>query len=138
MPQVSIAAAADHFGAVHAVAEVFVVGDSGLVYRRPVAGPAATGVKLGVAVEQRRIAADAVVYTRLALQMVLAGKGAFSAPKAAYLVLRFGELSAPVLIRFAHFVHCFLREVCRTGFLRRIRSRMMLALLSQSQPISHH
>src|SRR5690606_4451640 len=104
----------------------------------PVAGPAAAGVELGVGVEQGSIAADAVIGARGTLAVILAGKGPFGSLQPTDLKPGLGQLFTPAQSAFFQFAHIFLREVWRPGFLRRRRSRMMLALLSQSQPTSHH
>src|SRR5690606_20056378 len=97
--EVGVAAGTEHFGAVHAVTVVLGGGDGIVVHRRVVAGPATAGIELGVGIEQRCIAAYAVVLTRFTLEVILAGKWPFGTLESAYLILGVVQLVAPGVIR---------------------------------------
>src|SRR5690554_7117898 len=138
MPQVGIAAGAQHLDPVHAVAEVLGGGDRCFAHRRPVAGPTAAGVELGVGIEQGGIAADAVIDARSVLAVILAGKGPFGSLQSTDLKLGLGQLFSPGLLAFFQFVHIFLREVWRPGFLRRRRRKPEIGrALSELQSRPH-
>ena len=87
MPKVRIALGADHFGADHAVADITDLDHGAVADRRVEARPAATGIEFGRGVEQRRVAADAVVDTIGFGAVVFAGEWPFGALEAANVVL---------------------------------------------------
>ena len=72
MPEMGIAYIADYFGAYHAVGNIAFLAHIFRVERLEVAGPAATGIELGIRLEQRRAAAHAGI--NAALMMVEEGK----------------------------------------------------------------
>jgi hypothetical protein len=63
-------------------------------------GPAGTGIKFAVGIEQGRSAADATVYPSIVTIPIFAGKGAFGALLSANLVLLRCQLFLPFLFGF--------------------------------------
>src|SRR5690606_11215843 len=114
--QVGVAAGAEDFGAVHAVAVVFAGGDGVFADGGVVAGPAAAGVELGVGVEQGCVAAHAVVLARLTLEVIGAGKWPFGPLESANLILGVIQLGAPGVVRLDYFVHISSARLCVRAF----------------------
>jgi len=99
-----VAHIADDFSAHHAMRAVnyltHIFGIDGL----EVAGPAATGIELGIRLEQRRIAANAGVDAVFMVIPKAPGEGALGCRMTRHLVLLRGEHGAPFLIGFGNFV----------------------------------
>ena len=100
--QVAAAAVAADLDPDHAVALVDNALDDLAVDRLVVARPAAAGVKLGAAFEERRAAADAVVAAVVEVIPVLAGESALGGGVAGHLVLHAVELGTPFCVALAH------------------------------------
>src|ERR1051326_4570574 len=75
VPEVGVAGGAADLGADHAVLAVLDLLDLAAVDGRPEAGPPGAGVELGVRLEQRRAAHDALVHPDALVVPVLAGEG---------------------------------------------------------------
>ncbi|MNN53474.1 hypothetical protein D3C81_1682320 [compost metagenome] len=128
MPQVRIAARAEHLDAVHAVAEILHPTQCLGGNRLEIARPATAGVVLGIRVEQRRIAAGTVVDARSLAVVVLAGEGALGPLETADLELAFRQLLAPLIQRLfdlLHVKHLALEKSPPLPFHRARGSRMM-------------
>ena len=79
MTQVRATLAAVHLGALHKKANVFLLGDILGVHRGVEAGPAGTGVKLGIGIEQLGAATNAFVYALILAGVISPGEGRLGA-----------------------------------------------------------
>src|SRR5690606_2310835 len=113
MSEVGVAAGAAYFDALHAMAGILQFLDRVVAYRLEVARPAAAGIVLGVGVEQRRLAAGAVVDSRRASGVVLAAERTLGAAQTADLELFGREFLAPGVEGFVDLVHCGSGNVIR-------------------------
>ncbi len=86
MAKVRVTHFAQDFGSHHAVAAIDLFCHMLGVQCLEITGPAATGIKLGIRGEQRRIAAHAGVNARLMMIPELAGKCAFGCGMARHFV----------------------------------------------------
>src|SRR5947207_1319341 len=95
VPQMAIAAGAEHLVARHP--QRVVSGDGDVLFgdRLPEAGPAGAGLEFRFGVEQGRGAADAPIDSIGMVVGVLSGEGAFGAFAAGYRKLLGGQLLAP-------------------------------------------
>ena len=105
MSEMRVAYVAQNFGAYHAMTAIDVLTDIGGIERLEVARPAATGVELGVGLEQRRAAADAGVDAVLVVVDVFAGARRFGCRVARHAVLHRREQLLPLGIGLDDFVH---------------------------------
>ena len=105
MPEVRIAFGAGHFGADHAVADVTDLDHRAVGDRRVEAGPAAARIKLGGRIEQRLIAADAVIHTLSLGLIVLTAERTLGALEAAHVVLLWIEHCLPFFNGFLQLFH---------------------------------
>ncbi len=105
MPQVGSAFGALDLNTLHAVGKILLLGDHLIAYRLKIAGPATTGVVLGVGVEQGLTTAGTVVNTRHLAVVILTAKRAFGATQATDMVLRLGKLFAPDIQGFIDLFH---------------------------------
>src|SRR5471030_250827 len=105
MPQVRIAGGADYFGANHAVADIADLDHRTVANRRVEARPATAGIKLGFRIEQRLVAADAVVNAVSLGAVVLAGERSFGAFEATNVVLLRIEHGLPFFQGFFQLFH---------------------------------
>ena len=99
MAEVGMAMAAEHFRAYHVVAAIFLLGQLGCGHWLAEAGPAATGIELVTCVEQRLMAADAVIVSGFVMIPVGAGKGAFRSFFTGDVILRRCKQAAPFFVR---------------------------------------
>jgi hypothetical protein len=101
MPQVRIAAGAQHFDAAHAQGIVFTVND-GVGFQRCVeTGPTATGVEFGASIEQWTVAAFAQVGARTLFIPIHSGKRSLGFPLGGATAYSSGESDFAILRRFS-------------------------------------
>src|SRR4051812_26718063 len=105
MPEVRIAARAEHFRARHEPAAVALFRHRLLGDRLPEAGPARARFELGVRGEERLPAADARIGPRVLGRGVLAAERALGAVLAGHVVLLRRELRLPLLVGLHDFFH---------------------------------
>lgn len=103
MSQVRIATGAKNLSAHHQEAEIFFVGDRGLINRRPKARPASAGIKLGIRPEQRRITTDTPVEAGIFGIPIGARESSLSPVFPSDLKLLRGELGPPLFFAFPNF-----------------------------------
>jgi hypothetical protein len=100
MPQVRIAAGAQHFDAAHAQGIVFTVND-GVGFQRCVeTGPTATGVEFGASIEQWTVAAFAQVGARTLFIPIHSGKRSLGSRLAGNRVFFRRKLISPFFVAF--------------------------------------
>jgi hypothetical protein len=93
------------FGACHTVAAVGDAANRRLVDRRPVAGPAATGVEFVLGLKQRRTTTYTAINSRLFVVAVFATEGCLGATFTGHAVLLRAQLLFPVFV-IVHGVAC--------------------------------
>src|ERR1035437_182280 len=103
MAEMGVAALAETFGALHAMAGVRRSGDIGGVKRAGEAWPAAAGIEFVSRVEQRSAAADATVYALVVAVPIFACEGCFGAFFLRHMVLPWRKLCAPFGFRLEDF-----------------------------------
>src|ERR1700733_3161980 len=96
MPEVTIAARAQHFGSDHAVADVALLVDMALRRGRGKARPAAAGIEFGIGFKQRLSAAGAGVNAGPVLVLVFAGARPFGRFLAQHRILHRRQFLPPL------------------------------------------
>ena len=102
VPEMSVAAAAKHFNAAHAVFVIFFGRDVLVLNRLVETGPATSGLVLRVGTEQLLATADAGVSSRLLLRVVLSAKRRFRSALPRYAELFIGQLRPPLGVALAN------------------------------------
>jgi len=98
MAQVGIAFCAEHFRAFHAQVIIGFLENIAGNNRFEEAGPAATGVKLGIGAKQVSATADALIGAAVLTVMITTAKGAFCTVLACHLVLFGAQLLPPFCV----------------------------------------
>ena len=112
---------AGDFNSMHAVAAVFLLINAVSMQGIPKAGPATTGMKLGVRRKQRMTATDAMIDAICGVVGIFAGKGGFSAFFPTDLELFRAEFLPPVLVGIVLSGHRNLRNECKTCIVRALQ-----------------
>ena len=103
MAEVRAAVTAHDFSAMHAVARIILRGDVLLVDGFVETGPAGTGIKFCIRIEQLVAACGTFVHAGLFALVVLACEGAFRAFQSANLILLGCQFLLPLFFRFFDF-----------------------------------
>lgn len=105
MPEVGVALPAEQFDPAHAQAQVRPLDDAGFLEFGMKTGPAATGVKLAVRVEQGMAAADAMIPAPFPALFIFSAERRLGAGLPRDPVLLGIELFFPLLVSFMYFCH---------------------------------